>query len=163
MTFLSDTITDYLEECVNFTLLSTSTTSSSTSSSIHQSTMALFSLRVTNTFTISGVKLHLLLVNMLPLQLKTLIYPSWNIHHCQHDIYIQCQFSHAIPYMPSHIIPCHLSCHIHHGISIITKMLYIPFHISYVKPFIPCTSILCQISHAIWRAFSLVTYPPLPT
>jgi hypothetical protein len=54
-------------------------------------------------------------------------------------IYIPCHFSHVIPYMSSHIIPCHISCHLHHGISIITNMLYIPCRISHVKPYISCS------------------------
>jgi hypothetical protein len=62
--------------------------------------------------------------------------PSWHIHNYQHDIYpmpcLPCQTIYHVTYYPTPHFTCHLSYHLHHGISIITNMPYLTYHISHV-------------------------------
>jgi hypothetical protein len=78
-------------------------------------------------------------------------YTSWHIHNYQHAMYprpcLPCQTISDVSYYPTPHFTCHLSYHLHHGISIITNMLYLTCHISRVMSYI--FHISCSISCVI--------------
>jgi hypothetical protein len=75
-------------------------------------------------------------------------YPSWHINNYQHAINpmpcLPCQNISDVPYYTTPHFTCHLSYHLHHGISIITNMLYLTSHMPYLT------------SHAIYMSFHIL-------
>jgi hypothetical protein len=85
-----------------------------------------------------------------------------------------CYISHAMS--PMRYLTSHMSYHRHHGIFIITNMIYIPHGISkitnmiyipcgvsHVKPYMACHIIPFHISHSIFHTIFIMAYISLPT
>jgi hypothetical protein len=87
---------------------------------------------------------------MLPTLLKTLIYPSWHIRHCQHDIIYPISFlpCHTIYVIPYYSIPSFMpypSWHLHHYQHDIYPMPSIPFQTIYNMPYYPVPDLACHM------------------